>query len=242
MQRFMLITREETTAEQLGSDPKLSWSCSSSTMRGDRALVYIVGSGVRFEWRATSDAERHRYHRYRFYCNFKPIRSFKPPITIKQLRAAVSRSEWSPPHTDFRGHKSISMPTVIYDRIKSLRTARQPSELAKEIEFREKVRDSMALSSTERQKLLLSGPRLPKKLAVVTTMFVRNPHVVAAVLLRARGKCERCGTKAPFRRTSDGTPYLEVHHRIRLANGGEDTVENAVARCPNCHRREHFGQ
>jgi 5-methylcytosine-specific restriction protein A len=26
-----------------------------------------------------------------------------------------------------------------------------------------------------------------------------------------------------------------------LASDGDDTVENAVALCPNCHRRAHFG-
>jgi 5-methylcytosine-specific restriction protein A len=42
-------------------------------------------------------------------------------------------------------------------------------------------------------------------------------------------------------RASDGNPYLEVHHWIRLADGGEDTVNNAIAACPNCHRQQHFG-
>ena len=39
----------------------------------------------------------------------------------------------------------------------------------------------------------------------------------------------------------DGTPYLEVHHKIPLAKDGEDTIENAEALCPNCHREKHFG-
>ena len=39
-----------------------------------------------------------------------------------------------------------------------------------------------------------------------------------------------------------GTPYLEVHHRVPLAENGEDTVKNAVAICPNCHRKAHDGQ
>ena len=37
----------------------------------------------------------------------------------------------------------------------------------------------------------------------------------------------------------DGTHYLEVHHIDQLAKGGADTVENAVALCPNCHRKMH---
>ncbi|HDR7378766.1 TPA: HNH endonuclease [Bacillus toyonensis] len=39
----------------------------------------------------------------------------------------------------------------------------------------------------------------------------------------------------------DGTPYLEVHHVVPLATGGEDSVENAVALCQNCHRKAHYG-
>ncbi|WP_163591073.1 HNH endonuclease, partial [Klebsiella variicola] len=39
----------------------------------------------------------------------------------------------------------------------------------------------------------------------------------------------------------DGTPFLEVHHIEWLSNGGEDSVENAIALCPNCHRQAHFG-
>lgn len=60
-------------------------------------------------------------------------------------------------------------------------------------------------------------------------------------MLRANGYCEGCENPAPFIRPSDGTPYLEVHHIVPLAEDGEDTVENAIALCPNCHREVHFG-
>ncbi|MFX5176317.1 HNH endonuclease, partial [Acinetobacter baumannii] len=53
--------------------------------------------------------------------------------------------------------------------------------------------------------------------------------------------CECCGSLAPFSRRRDGSPYLEVHHKRPLSKGGDDTVENAVALCPNCHRFEHHG-
>ena len=61
------------------------------------------------------------------------------------------------------------------------------------------------------------------------------------MLLRANGVCELCGKAAPFARRIDGSPYLEVHHRVMLSDDGDDTVENAVAACPNCHREEHYG-
>ncbi|WAG20214.1 HNH endonuclease [Burkholderia gladioli] len=72
-------------------------------------------------------------------------------------------------------------------------------------------------------------------------IFLRNADVVAEVLHRANGACERCKNPAPFLRKKDGSPYLEVHHVQQLANDGEDTVDNAIALCPNCHREMHFG-
>lgn len=70
---------------------------------------------------------------------------------------------------------------------------------------------------------------------------VRDPKVVAYVLKRADGTCECCSQPAPFVRSSDETPFLEVHHLERLADGGADTVANACAVCPNCHRELHLG-
>ncbi|WP_415859815.1 HNH endonuclease [Bacillus cereus] len=77
---------------------------------------------------------------------------------------------------------------------------------------------------------------------MVTTQYKRNPDVIAEVLERANGYCEKCKQEAPFKRAKDGTPYLEVHHVVPLAQGGEDSVENAVGMCPNCHRKAHFGE
>jgi 5-methylcytosine-specific restriction protein A len=107
--------------------------------------------------------------------------------------------------------------------------------------FAAAVKRSQADSPEERRRRLAQSPRLPRQLAVVTVAFLRNPDVVAEVLDRAAGICERCSQAAPFRRRKDDSPYLEVHHRQRLADGGEDTVENAIALCPTCHREVHYG-
>ncbi len=63
---------------------------------------------------------------------------------------------------------------------------------------------------------------------------------MAYVLKRAKGICELCKKQAPFKK-QDEIPYLEVHHWTPLADGGEDTIQNAAALCPNCHREAHFG-
>ncbi len=71
-----------------------------------------------------------------------------------------------------------------------------------------------------------------------------KPDVIAKVLDRANDHCENCQQHALFIRASGdrkGEWYLEVHHTKRLADDGDDTIENAVALCPNCHREKHFG-
>lgn len=110
-----------------------------------------------------------------------------------------------------------------------------------EIEFNQRVRESFQEPAETRRTRLQNADKLPRQTQMSTLVFIRNPDVVAEVLVRANGVCERCGMEAPFIRKSDGTPYLEVHHRIPLAQGGEDTVENALAFCPNCHREAHYG-
>lgn len=107
--------------------------------------------------------------------------------------------------------------------------------------FESAVNDALQRNAAERKARLAAAPRLPRRVEVITTVFARNPDVVVEVLLRAQGCCEVCEKDAPFIRKSDGSPYLEVHHRIPLAAGGEDVVENAFALCPNCHREAHYG-
>ncbi len=85
------------------------------------------------------------------------------------------------------------------------------------------------------------GNRQPEKSTTSGAAYQRDPQVVAWVLDQANGICGLCGRPAPFTDTS-GKPFLEVHHIVWLSNGGEDTVENAVALCPNCHRWAHHGE
>lgn len=83
------------------------------------------------------------------------------------------------------------------------------------------------------------GNKTPPKKTTQTTSVVRDPEVKAYVLQEAKGVCECCRNPAPFMQV-DGLPFLEVHHLKYLANSGSDTVENAAALCPNCHRAMHY--
>lgn len=102
------------------------------------------------------------------------------------------------------------------------------------------VQRSLADNSKVRAARLAAAPPIPERVQTTTTVFRRNPDVIAEVLLRAAGHCEVCRKPAPFVRGKDGTPFLEVHHKLPLSEGGEDTVANAVGLCPNCHRSAHY--
>ena len=108
-------------------------------------------------------------------------------------------------------------------------------------QFEEQVRASGRDSDEKRQERLSNANDTPEKVKVSTTVYNRNKDVVAEVLKRANGICEKCKSPAPFKRAKDGTPYLEVHHWKLLAQGGKDRVDNAGALCPNCHREVHLG-
>jgi len=118
--------------------------------------------------------------------------------------------------------------------------AAPPDAAAVELVLEERIAKSLRDTPEQRRARIAESSPVPLRASVAATIFVRNHDVAAEVLLRAAGICESCRQPAPFVRRSDGTPYLEVHHRIRLADGGHDTVENAIALCPNCHRREHY--
>ena len=70
--------------------------------------------------------------------------------------------------------------------------------------------------------------------------FSRSQLVQSYVHLRANGVCECCTTPAPFI-SMDGSPYLEVHHLIALSQGGDDSIFNTAAICPNCHSQITHG-
>jgi len=107
--------------------------------------------------------------------------------------------------------------------------------------FEQEVATSVANSPEVRRHRLSSTPPKPQEYYQIIKTKRRNPDVVAEVLFLANGHCQNCNQKAPFNKKSDGTPYLEVHHIVFLSNEGDDTVENAQALCPNCHRERHHG-
>ena len=92
-------------------------------------------------------------------------------------------------------------------------------------------------------KNLEKRAKYPRKTSIVrnvnTITYDRDPYVSEYAKRRAKGKCQLCGCPAPFQ-NRQGDPYLETHHIVWLARGGEDTIYNTVALCPNCHKKMHI--
>ena len=108
--------------------------------------------------------------------------------------------------------------------------------LEKEQARREKQAER--LSDDELRKRAAAAKGKPGSRRTYSQTYTRNPDVAVWAKRRANGKCQLCDQPAPFE-DRRGNPYLENHHLVWLSAGGEDTIENTVALCPNCHRKMH---
>jgi 5-methylcytosine-specific restriction protein A len=107
----------------------------------------------------------------------------------------------------------------------------------KEVVELDDVCDAIFLSDDE-LKERISATDLKKSHDKNTTTFNRNIYISEYVKRRAKGICQLCNNPAPFI-GRDGKPFLESHHIEWLSNGGDDSTQNTVAICPNCHRKMH---
>ena len=90
-----------------------------------------------------------------------------------------------------------------------------------------------------KEAAILRGRKTVPEKTVPSVQRERDPYVSEHVKRRANGMCDLCNMHAPFD-DKKGKPYLESHHVVWLSEGGEDTIDNAVALCPNCHKKMHI--
>lgn len=102
----------------------------------------------------------------------------------------------------------------------------------------QKKKQAKKLSLAELEKRALKSNAQSSEFKTTVKQYVRNEYVVEYAKRLANGVCQLCDQQAPFKDKKD-MPYLETHHIVWLARGGEDTIFNTVALCPNCHKRMH---
>ncbi len=104
------------------------------------------------------------------------------------------------------------------------------------------IEESALLGQELRLERIKKATIYPEKIQTISYVYQRNPDVIVETLTRAQGVCEECNKPAPFLRSKDNSPYLEIHHIVALADGGKDSLDNTKAMCPNCHKKLHFGK
>ena len=105
-------------------------------------------------------------------------------------------------------------------------------------EYNEKEKEARKLSHEETKERALKAAKKPACQTVTTTVYRRDEYVAKYAYDRANGICQLCKQPAPFDKKC-GMPYLESHHIVWLSKGGEDTIVNTIALCPNCHKKMH---
>jgi hypothetical protein len=154
--------------------------------------------------------------------------------TFKLNRAAITRvlkNIGSGLTTDSNKNKYENIQSVINGKNIAI-----PEELEIESSFDDEVKKAINSDLSN-----VKGNKAPTQKEVRSFQYARDPKVVAYVLKEAKGICYDCNNNGPFISKTTNMPYLEVHHIIMLKDEGEDTIKNAVALCPNCHRKRHYG-
>lgn len=112
--------------------------------------------------------------------------------------------------------------------------------LLEELTIKQEENEVARSSNEELYKKAISVPKKPMKSDRSSVVkYIRNPAIAEYAKRTAEGICQLCGEYAPFNDTK-GNPYLESHHIVWLSEGGEDSIKNVVALCPNCHKKMHI--
>lgn len=109
------------------------------------------------------------------------------------------------------------------------------------IEKNQLEKEKRARKFTDEQLWLRAKKNKSKKRTVISKSktYFRDPMISELAKRLADGVCQLCEENGPFK-DKTGRYFLETHHIDWLARGGEDSIENTVALCPNCHRKMHI--
>jgi 5-methylcytosine-specific restriction protein A len=164
------------------------------------------------------------------------VEVFGPNQYVFLGRVALAGAPYSERQPDREGKQRMvwMFPLRLSDESAPAVVPRELVERASET----RTRRARRLGDAELAKRARLAARTPSQRPTTSRGYERDPYVSELAKRRAEGTCQLCEQRAPFTSRS-GEPYLETHHIVWLARGGEDSIANTVALCPNCHRRVH---
>ncbi len=92
---------------------------------------------------------------------------------------------------------------------------------------------------TLEEKARNTDPR-PQQVQQTIYTYSRNNTLKNYVKRRSDYSCEMPSCNYQGFQKENGERYIEIHHVIPLSERGEDSINNTVALCPNCHRALHY--
>ncbi len=208
-----------------------SWIAPKTAQPGDDVVIYVGGYG--FFATATvksAPAPRPDWHN-RYGAALIAIELIEPAISLAAIRRRVRVLTWA------NYPRSITTPTArVADKIRNLIRSRRSSGPDLDVAALDgaNIDELRAVAVLKARRSVTAKQRNALHRA-------RSIAVARYVLLRSGGACEGCGIAAPFQK-ADGTPYLEPHHTLSLADDGPDHPRHVIALCPTCHRRAHYAK
>lgn len=218
--------------EEKASQPNFvfkDWVAPKDTAADDNVVIYIGGYGFFATAKAKSAAKPRRDWANRFCVPLVNVKLIKPAISLAVIRKRVPKLTWAV------YPRSITTPTpIVAESILSLIKERRKRGI---VDCDDQVIDDANIDELRAMALLRARRQAPER-ERVSVNRVRSLAIAKYVLRRSKGICEACDDPAPFMK-SDGSPFLEPHHMLRVADGGPDHPRNVIAACPNCHCRAH---
>jgi 5-methylcytosine-specific restriction endonuclease McrA len=207
-----------------------SWIAPKSANTGDEVVIFVTGYGFFATAQVTSSAKPRLDWANRYGAGLASIRLIQPAISLAVIRQAIPELRWA------KYPRSITTPVPrIAAQVRDLIVRRRKRGLS---DLDESILQMANIDELRARALACARSSVPSKRQSVNYR-VGSLAIHLYVLRRAKGRCEGCGTAAPFRK-SDHSPYLEAHHTTRLADSGPDHPARVIALCPNCHRRAHY--
>jgi 5-methylcytosine-specific restriction enzyme A len=151
-----------------------------------------------------------------------------------QVQLAGNPFQEDQPDQDNKSRKAWMFPVKLID-------SQRPAPIEETTGFRIRrieERKAAPFSTEELRRQIELSSRKAGTREVVSRDYDRSILVAVYVKRRTNRICELCREPAPFiNKTNE--PYPEEHHIVWLSKGGNDSIDNTVALCPNCHRKMH---